>query len=118
MGNFSNAEGTAKQAILNTAESIGRVSAMGLFKKSLPQLEARLAAMESVTSDEDAVVVARQLISSVLFYGSKNLILVLSGLRDGGYAGEQLPDAINLACSELKKSIKEVKAWLRSFSND
>jgi hypothetical protein len=117
MGNSNNAEGTAKQAVLNTAASIGRESAIDLFEKSLPQLEARLVAMQSVINIEDAAIVARQLISSVLVYGSRNLTLVLSGLRDGCYSGQQLLDAINLACSELKKSIKEVKVWLCSSAN-
>ena len=117
MGNFNDMERTAKQAILNTAESIGRESAIDLFKKSLLQLEARLAAMQSVTNVEGATVVARQLLSSVLIYGSRNLGVVLSGLRDGYYSTEQLPDAVNLVCVELKVSIKEVKSWLFSSSN-
>lgn len=100
------------QAVLHTVESIGKEDAIDIFKKLLPQLEARLAAMQSVTNVEDAAEVARQSISSVLIYGSKNLALVFSELKDGCYSSEQLPDAVNLACVELKSSIKEVKSCL------
>ena len=106
---------TAKQAILDSAERVGRKGANDFFTKVLPHLEARLVLMQSVTSVKEADVAVQQLISSVNIYGSENLELILERLRDGYYSSEQLPDAINAVCIELKISIKVIKDWLKTL---
>lgn len=104
---------TAQQAVLDTVEEVGEENAIDLFKNALPQLEARLAVVESVTSIEGAVLAARQLIPSVRIYGSGTLEELLVGLSNKHYSSEQLSDAIKTASIELEASIKEIRNWVQ-----
>ena len=104
---------TAQQAILDTAETIGDENTIDLFRNALPQLEARLAVMQSVPSVEGATLAAKQSISSVRVYGSVKLEKMLSKMLNEHYSHEQLPDVINTVCIELETSIKEIRNWLQ-----
>ncbi len=104
---------TAQHAVLGTVEKVGEESAIDLFKSALPQLEARLTVMQSVASVEDAVLAARQLISSVRVYGSGDLEELLVKLLNKHYSSEQLPNVINTVSVELEASIQEIRSWLQ-----
>lgn len=106
---------TTQQAVLDTVKTIGEENAIHLFRSALPELEARLTVMQSVTRIEDVMLAARQAFSSVKVYGSGNLEELLVNLLNKRYSSQQLPDVINTVCIELETSIKEIRSWLQSI---
>lgn len=108
---------SSRQSILRTVEVIGRKDAIDLYNLALPILETSLKNMQSFTSSEHFITEARQLISSVLIYGSEDLQQLLNGLLNNNYPDLQRSQVINSIRCELRISITEVRYWLMKDSS-